>query len=398
MKNKMLSAILLILICISVMPSMVFAYDTVYVYVNGKFLETDQPAIIYQDRTMVPLRAICEALGCDVEWYQDTQSIEVSNGLYIIGMQIGNYNISIRQRAKDWYAENPGALYSHDSTAYEDRIQPIDVPPMIINERTLVPARALSEALNAYVEYVPSEHCVYVESEYDYIGTFIKATAMTGASYPPLACVCKNGMWGFINIAGEIQIPLEYDWASDFSSGHYFLAVVKKNGMYTYIQRDGICVPYNFVYEDAYPYGEYDVTLVKMNGKWGFGGVNQIPNYKNHMNFIYDDAKPFSDGRAAVKKNRKWGYIDTSGKEVLSFAYDNATSFFGGTAIVQKSNSIYVIDLNGNKVNVESMHDGNCWSYYANDIWLMDYESEKEIKFTEYVRKNFNDVKQWFFE
>lgn len=293
-----------------------FAYENIDVYVNGEKLETDQPAIVYQDRTMVPLRAICEALGCDVEWYQDTQSIEISNGLYIISMQIGNYNISIRQRAKDWYAENPGALYSHDSTVYEDRVQPIDVSPMIINGRTLVPARALSEAVNAYVDYIPTINSVYVESEYDYVGPFVKATTRMGTPYPPLACVCKNGKWGFINIAGDIQIPLEYDWASDFSSGYYFLAVVMKNGLYAYIDRDGIYAPNNFVFEDAYPFGEYDVTFVKVNGKWGYGGANEIANYESHIKFIYDDVKPFSDGRAAVKKQGKWGYIDTKGNEI----------------------------------------------------------------------------------
>ena len=45
------------------------------IYVNGKYLSTDQPPVIQDGRTMVPLRAIFEALGATVEWFGDTQTI-----------------------------------------------------------------------------------------------------------------------------------------------------------------------------------------------------------------------------------------------------------------------------------------------------------------------------------
>jgi hypothetical protein len=35
------------------------------------------PAMIINDRTMVPLRYISEALGCEVVWNPDTQTIDI---------------------------------------------------------------------------------------------------------------------------------------------------------------------------------------------------------------------------------------------------------------------------------------------------------------------------------
>jgi len=39
----------------------------------------DVPAMIINDRTMVPLRYIGEALGCDVVWSPDTRTIDIKN-------------------------------------------------------------------------------------------------------------------------------------------------------------------------------------------------------------------------------------------------------------------------------------------------------------------------------
>lgn len=48
----------------------------------------------------------------------------------------------------------------------------------------------------------------------------------------------------------------------------------------------------------------------------------------------YEDAKGFSDGYAAVKKDGKWGYIDESGNAITDFVYYYAAPFAEGKAIV----------------------------------------------------------------
>ena len=48
--------------------SPVFAADDITVYLNMRELAFDQPPIIQDGRTLVPVRAIFEALGAEVTW------------------------------------------------------------------------------------------------------------------------------------------------------------------------------------------------------------------------------------------------------------------------------------------------------------------------------------------
>lgn len=48
-------------------------------------------------------------------------------------------------------------------------------------------------------------------------------------------------------------------------------------------------------------------------GKWGYvDTANQIV-----INPVYDEAKPFSEGLAPVRRGTVWGYVDTNGQEVI---------------------------------------------------------------------------------
>jgi len=47
-------------------------------YVNGEGNTLDAPAVIYNDRTLVPLRFIAEAVGADVSWDSGMRIVRVS--------------------------------------------------------------------------------------------------------------------------------------------------------------------------------------------------------------------------------------------------------------------------------------------------------------------------------
>ncbi|MBR3933928.1 MAG: copper amine oxidase N-terminal domain-containing protein [Clostridia bacterium] len=103
---------------------------TVKVVLNGKQLQFDQNPIIDTGRTLVPVRAIFEAMGATVEWYGDTQTVISKKGNTTISMVIGN-----------------NAMYKNDSYVW------LDVPPQIFNGRTLVPVRAIAEAYGCNVTW-----------------------------------------------------------------------------------------------------------------------------------------------------------------------------------------------------------------------------------------------------
>jgi hypothetical protein len=104
--------------------------SAIKVVLNGKQLQFDQPPIIEQGRTLVPLRAIFEALGAKVDWENSTQTVTAVKGDISITLQIGS-----------------NTLYKNGKGIH------LDVPAKIVNGRTLVPARAVAESFGAEVSW-----------------------------------------------------------------------------------------------------------------------------------------------------------------------------------------------------------------------------------------------------
>ena len=79
---------------------------------------------------------------------------------------------------------------------------------------------------------------------------------------------------------------------------------------------------------------------------------------------IYDCACDFSEGLAAVMKGGKWGYIDRNGKEVIPFVYPNAKNFSEGLAAVkdEKWPRWKYIDKSNRVVPYTSSHDAKNFS------------------------------------
>ena len=63
---------------------------TVSLVLDGEALETDIPAFILDNRTLVPVRVFSEELGAAVTWKQDTQQVQIENGRTYITLTIGS--------------------------------------------------------------------------------------------------------------------------------------------------------------------------------------------------------------------------------------------------------------------------------------------------------------------
>lgn len=133
------------------------------IIVNGQYLVSDQPAVIQDGRTMVPLRAIFDALGAQVEWFADTKTI---SGYDPKTNQI--MSLVLNQRTlfcADYtlfqvYEANPTSQAAINFVL--SHTKEIDVPAMSINGRTMVPARVISESLNATVNWNASTRTVTI--------------------------------------------------------------------------------------------------------------------------------------------------------------------------------------------------------------------------------------------
>ena len=45
---------------------------------NDEKVPLDVPAIIRDNRTLIPLRAVAESFGCDVKWLENTHTVEIT--------------------------------------------------------------------------------------------------------------------------------------------------------------------------------------------------------------------------------------------------------------------------------------------------------------------------------
>ena len=115
-------------------PAMADGEDVI-VRVNGVNAIMQVPPVIQNDRTLVSLRSISNALGCDIAWDPDTRGITVTDGSELTFAWIGKENAFVTDAVKiHGYA-------------------PMDVPPVIINDYTMVPIRALAELFGAEVNW-----------------------------------------------------------------------------------------------------------------------------------------------------------------------------------------------------------------------------------------------------
>ncbi len=110
-----------------------FAAEDIKVVVNGEAVDFtgDQAPVIQDGRTLVPFRAVFEKMGAKVDWFEDIKLCQATYGQVTAGITIGDTKVVLSDAA---YVES-------------------DVPAQIINGRTMVPLRVLSESIGAQVNW-----------------------------------------------------------------------------------------------------------------------------------------------------------------------------------------------------------------------------------------------------
>ncbi|MDL2292574.1 WG repeat-containing protein [Acholeplasma sp. OttesenSCG-928-E16] len=205
----------------------------------------------------------------------------------------------------------------------------------------------------------------------------------------PEIIAAKNEKYGFIDLNGNVVIPLEYDQIEGFYSNG--MAIVKKNNKYGLINKKNQ-VEINIEYEDYRSfYFSLDTICLKKDSKWGvldISGKELIPfdyddfkydvyqNYLiaqkdgkwgvvNHANevvipFLFQDILPQTERLFAVKFNDKYGFVESGLNSVdefeIDYEYDNVKPFFGGLAPVKKESKWGFINKQ-NQIEIDFIYD-----------------------------------------
>lgn len=190
---------------------------------------------------------------------------------------------------------------------------------------------------------IDKEQNYHISPKYDHLGLPQNGICLAAKSRDEIMS------FGYLYKNGDVVIPFIYDDSSGFdeqgwalvenNNKYWFIdsnnkivyqndsyekimpffedvAVVRRNGLYGYISRDGIeILPCKYDYAEPYSEGLF---LVKSNGRWIYLLLDGTPAF--HMNF--EQAEPFENGHALFALHDKWGLLNREGKIVVPPIYN----------------------------------------------------------------------------
>jgi len=106
------------------------AASTISLTIDGKAVQSSVAPVVQNGRLLVPVRVITEYLGAQVLWDSNAQKVTVNSAGNQIVFTIGSQNYTVNGSGKT-----------------------LDSPAVIIGGSTMVPIRAISEAMGADVNY-----------------------------------------------------------------------------------------------------------------------------------------------------------------------------------------------------------------------------------------------------
>ncbi len=169
MRKRIWAVLIAALCCMSMMTS-VAANVGIHVVVNGRAIDFAKAPVMIDDRMLVPIRMVAEAMECEVGWDAETQGVLISNDTSNLTLRIDHADMKV--------ANNSG-----------ESVVLLDVAPILIEDTTYLPLRMVVEALGGnvlwdngttYIDYTvadelevnyvepvhnPDEHTFYFQNE-----------------------------------------------------------------------------------------------------------------------------------------------------------------------------------------------------------------------------------------
>lgn len=135
--RKLAALIATLLLLASALTTRASAEQGIRVFVDGRAL--DVSTTIVEGRTLVPLRAIFEALGAEVSWDDATKTAFAT-----------------------WDGGNLALPIGVSTATVSGATIPLDVPAQLIDGRTMVPLRFVAESMGALVGWYPNTRAVTI--------------------------------------------------------------------------------------------------------------------------------------------------------------------------------------------------------------------------------------------
>jgi hypothetical protein len=181
--------------------------------------------------------------------------------------------------------------------------------------------------------------------EYDTIYNFREQMAIVGKGKRQVnqfGKILSDFKYGYINQQGKLTIPVKYERVNNFSEGLAHVTPSLREDIWFNKEGKVVISSPNFPYAEDFQGGLAYVEVGYLHQ--GFKLTNQYNpldvrgNYIDHQGRLlvpwqYDSIAPFSAGfLRPVRKNGKWGFLDSAAKVVVNMHYDDvdqdSTSFW----------------------------------------------------------------------
>ncbi len=173
-KYLMFTMLIAMMVCLLAVPGHIEAAPDVSVKVDGQYVSfpDQKPYIDSANRTMVPVRAPMEKMGCTVEWNDKTRQATITKG-------------------------DKTAVFTIDKNTYtvNGQTKTMDTKAVITNNRTAFPIRFAAEAMGATVGWDADTYTVLISTgqvEPPKTNQKIEGTPFYQAT-PEQVQACKNG-------------------------------------------------------------------------------------------------------------------------------------------------------------------------------------------------------------
>ncbi len=269
-----------------------------YTYSNNIVTAIEAAPFVYEDRTYVPVRVIAESLGAEVGWDEGTQQVSISKPGRTVVMTIGSPNYTVNGEAKV-----------------------MDAAPAVVNDRTVVPLRAVSEALGKVVYWNGDKQIVSVGQKENLF-------------YP-----CEAGMLDMLDgILTTGQIPV---WTSPDKGFVDYVAELHDPAAFSPAAAQSACEPEAFncleMAFDGDPGTRYANDTVGTNVTFDFGEVKTFAKLGLYF----------------------WMYQERSTSFTVEISSDgtNFTQVYDGATV--KGTMVNVLDINADARYIRLTNKGN---------------------------------------
>jgi hypothetical protein len=172
-----------------------------------------------------------------------------------------------------------------------------------------------------------------------------------GKSHKGYIPASANGKWGFLDSLGKEASPFIYDMISRHENEWKDFTVRLAGGTHN-LSSDQIPLLWKYhVMGDSTDTGRfrylriYDDSKGYLGSGWGWARLGDQPHRARYL-----ESREFSENRAAVLVDGKWGYLDTTLEMKIANRWEEAYSFSNGLGLVHSKNGYGFLDHKGKKV------------------------------------------------